>query len=102
MLPCGGAGLAPAFEGFDDEHAPVTTRACRTGVIGSDRLGSGDGRGDNEQLAGTVEMLLASRTGKQAIVADAVEALGKDVEQEAVDGLKARRAYIHVLSAVRT
>ncbi len=44
-------------------------------------------RGDGEELSGTVEMILASAAGEQAVVADAVKALGKNMEQEPADEL---------------
>jgi len=46
-----------------------------------------DGRGSTEQLACTCDVGGAVAAGKQAIVADAVEALGQDVGQESSDEL---------------
>ena len=42
-------------------------------------------RGD--QFSGVRDVGLAASTGEQSVVADAVEALGQDVEQEAPDEL---------------
>lgn len=68
VLVVANAGLAsglvmrvtPALEGFDDEHALAAVRAWRAGVIGFDRLGDGNGRGDIGQFAGRFEMRLAN------------------------------------------
>ena len=81
------AGLAPAFEDFDDEHASAAAWAWRAGILRFDRLGSGHGRGSTEQLAGVFEVSLAGGASKQAVMADAVEALRENVEQEAADEL---------------
>ena len=55
------------------------------GIIGSAAFDLGLGRG--EKLAGARDVGLAAGAGEQAIVADAMEALGQDVEQEAADEL---------------
>ncbi len=54
---------------------------------------------DAEQLAGTGEVLDAPAIGKKAVVADAVEALGQDVNEEAADEL--RLSLVKTLSAVK-
>jgi len=81
------AGLSPAFAGFDDEHAPATARAWRTGVFRLHGRCFDSGWRNAEQFAGTFEMRLAGGAGEQSVVADAVEALGQDVEQEPADEL---------------
>jgi hypothetical protein len=56
-------------------------------------------RGDIEQYAGCCDALSAGGIGKEAIVADAVEALGQHVEQKAPDELV--RVKPHRLPAAR-
>ena len=81
------AGLALTFEGLDDDHVPAAAWAWRAGVVRLDPRIDRDRRSDPEQLADVVEMRLAGGTREQAIVADAMEALRQDVEQEAPDEL---------------
>jgi hypothetical protein len=51
-------------------------------------LGIGSGaRGNFEKLARPREVLLANAAGQEAVVTDAVEALGQDVDEEAADEL---------------
>ena len=83
----GCAGLAPAFEGFDDDHASAAAWAWGSGIVGFDRCGCGHGRGDPEQLAGVFEVSLAGGASEQAVMTDAVEALRENVDQEAADEL---------------
>ena len=56
-------------------------------VVGFVRRVGGGGWRDPEQPAGVFEMAVAGGAGEQAVVADAVEALRQDVEQEAADEL---------------
>ena len=79
------------LEGLDDDHGSAAGRAG----IGKPRrlLGIGDRIGfalwcwDAEQPTRSVEVLGAPAVGEEAIVADAVEALGQDVNEEASDEL---------------
>src|SRR3979490_107152 len=82
-----------ACENLDSDHAST---AARTGMRGGWRLVGIDGirigivvlgYGHGEQLAGTCDVVGAGRSGEQAVVADAMEALGEDVDQEAADEL---------------
>ena len=76
-----------ALEGLDDDHVPAAARAWRVGIGRFDgRLIDGR-RCDREQLAGAFETGLASASGEEAIVADAVEAVGQHVDQETADEL---------------
>jgi len=76
-----------ALEGLDDDHVPAAARAWRVGIGRFDgRLIDGR-RCDREQLAGAFETGLASASGEEAIVADAVEATRQAVQQEAADEL---------------
>ena len=76
-----------AREGLDDDHVPAAARAWRVGIGRFDgRLIDGR-RCDREQLAGAFETGLASASGEEAIVADAVEATRQAVQQEAADEL---------------
>src|SRR5213076_1550039 len=80
------AGLAPARERLDDDHAPAAARAWRANVGWVLRRVLVRQRRDGQQVAGEREAGLRS-AGKQAIVTDAVEAARQDVEQEAADEL---------------
>src|SRR6202521_2196305 len=81
------AGLPPSPEGLDDGHAPA---AAGTGwepiewLWHFDRLRR---RCHRKQFAGSRYMCLAGGTGEQAVMADAVEAMWQDMEQEAADEL---------------
>jgi hypothetical protein len=87
-------GLSAGLEGLDDDHA-----AAAAGARGGER-GSGCGVGGSlafgicacacgrlQQLAGLRQALVALAASEEALVAEAVEALGQDVEQEAADEL---------------
>ena len=85
-----GTRSARAFEGFDDDHVPAAARAQRADIgwfVGLVFIGR---RGDAEQAPGMVEMGLAGGTGEQAVMTDAVEPFGQNVEQEAAEqGMRA-------------
>ncbi len=79
------------LEGLDDDHA---TAAARAGQREARRLvGLGNGFGlvlrcrQVEQLTHPGEVLGASAIGKEPVMADAVEALGECVDEEAADEL---------------
>ncbi len=59
-------------------------RGCLVGVA---IVGLALARRDLEQLAETGDVVAASAVGEQAVVADAVEALGQHVDEEAADEL---------------
>lgn len=81
------AGLVLAFEGLDNDHMAAAAWAWRSHIIRLDwRIGGGGCR-DAKQLANVVEMTFAGGPGEQAVMADAVKALGQDVEQDAADEL---------------
>jgi hypothetical protein len=81
-------GRGAALEDLDDDHASAAawTRAREGGrlvaiiIIGSIALGLLA----TEQLAGACDVVGAGGLGEQAVVADAVQALGQDVNEEAV------------------
>ena len=93
-------GMASALEPFDEDHVstaagarmPFCLRFCClfAGVAGDgfDRL-DGDHWG-REQLAGAGDILGPFAAGEQPIVADAMEACGQHVHQEAADELVGR------------
>src|SRR5215218_9383227 len=81
------AGLAPARERLDNDHAPAAARAWRTRVDRFLRRVVVGRQRDGQQVAGEREARLARGPGEQAVVADAVEAARQDVEQEAADEL---------------
>lgn len=77
-----------ARECLDDDHAAAATWTCPLVVIRSIggfalRLWPG------EQFAGARDVVGAGRLGAQAVVADAVESLRQDVDQESADELVA-------------
>src|SRR6266496_4182784 len=79
-----------ALEDLDDDHATAAAWArAREGrlvaiiTIGSIALGLLA----TEQLAGACDVVGAGGLGEQAVVADAVQALGQDVDEEAADEL---------------
>ena len=82
-----------AREDLDDDHASAAawTRARQGGrlvafiVIGISSLALG--LLATEQLAGACDVVGAGGLGEQAVVADTVEALGQDVDEEAADEL---------------
>jgi hypothetical protein len=91
------ARLHPALERLDDAHAPAAA-GTRWEPIERfwrlDRLWRR--RGHGKQLAGAGYIGLACGTGEQAVMADAVEAMWQDMEQEAADEL-VRRERHHAL-----
>src|ERR1700757_1065525 len=77
-----------AREGLDDDHAAAATWTCRLVVIGSIGIGGfALGLWPSEQFGGTRDVVGAGGLGRQAVVADAVEALGQDVDEEPADEL---------------
>ena len=74
-----------ARENLDDDHATAT--AWTSGLVGID---SGTGRlalrfCSGEQLTRADDVVGASVFGEQAVVADAVQAFGQHVDEEASD-----------------
>src|SRR5674476_571700 len=91
-------GRGAALEDLDDDHATAAawTRAREDGrlvaiiiIIG----GLGLGLLATEQLVGACDIVSTGGAGEQAVVADAVEALGQDVDQEAADELVGRQRH---------
>ena len=79
-----------ALEDLDDDHA--TAAAWTTRFV---EIDGGCGRlafrfCNGEQLAGACDVVGASAFGKQAVVADAVEAGWQHVDEEAADELAGR------------
>ena len=80
-----------ALEDLDDDHATAAawTRAREGGrLVAIMMIGIGSlalGFLATEQLACACDVVGASSLGEQAVVADAVEALGQDVDEEAAD-----------------
>jgi hypothetical protein len=86
-------GLAAGFKGLDDDHAPA---AARTGVpffvflttFGAVALRARWGWvGHAEELAGQCDIAGSVGLGEEAVMTDAVEPVGQDVDQEAADEL---------------
>lgn len=59
-------------------------------VFGDFRLRLARGGGNTEQLSRLGDVLGTIAVGEQAVITNAVEALGKDVDQEAADELARR------------
>src|SRR6266446_4903728 len=75
-----------AREGLDDDHAAAATWTCRLVVIGSIGIGRLALRlWRSEQFADARDVVGAGGLGQQAVVADAVEALRQDVNEESAD-----------------
>src|ERR1700676_4827105 len=100
-MPRRGATL----ESLDSDHA---TAAARTGMRGGWRLVGIDGirlgivvlrHRHREELAGARNVGGAGRSGEQAIVADAVESFGQDVDEEAADELTGGERHLLVSGA---
>src|SRR6185436_138229 len=91
--------LTAACEHLDDDHATAAARAragqharlVRAGCFLL--LGLDDARSSAEQLASTCDALGAIGVGEEPIVADTVEALRQDVDQEAADELVRRQRH---------
>src|SRR5215470_17870170 len=89
------ARLAACLEGLDDEHAAAAAwarmreRLRRIGVVHllSFCRSIGRGWGQVQELTHSVDRFGAIAAGEQAVVADAVEALGQDVDEETADEL---------------
>ena len=87
--------MAAGLEGLDDEHAAAAARArvCeRLCGIGLARLLSfcrsiGRRWVQIQELTHVLDRFGAIAAGEQAVVADAVEALGQNVDEEAADEL---------------
>src|SRR4051794_41835035 len=82
-------GLVPARERLDDDHGPAAAGTRRARVQRLLRWVI-DGRRDGQEMAGEGKAGLAGGAGEQAVVTDAVKALGQDVDQEAADELVGR------------
>ena len=86
-------GRGAALEDLDDDHASAAawTRVREDGRFGAIIIiGIGSlalGLLATEQLAGACDVVGAGDLGEQAVVADAVEALGQDVDEEAANEL---------------
>src|SRR5438445_11800090 len=82
-----------ALENLDRDHAAAAARAemrwsCRLVGIDRTRIGIVVLRHcDGEQLAGPRDVVGAGRSGEQAVVADAGEAVRQQLEKEAADEL---------------
>ena len=92
-----------AREGLDDDHAAAATWTCRLVVIRSIGIGRFALRlWPSEQFAGARDVVGAGGLGQQAVVADAVEALRQDVNEESADELVCGKCHLLVsISALR-
>src|SRR6267378_7092053 len=80
-----------ALESLDDDHAAAAARTrLRERLVGLGAVGIpglGLCRGHVEQTADPGDVVGACGAGEQAVVADAMEALRQDVDEEAADEL---------------
>ncbi len=84
-----------AREGLDDDHAAAAT--CRLVVIRSIGIGRFALRlWPSEQFADARDVVGARGLGQQAVVADAVEALRQDVNEESADELVCGKCHLLV------
>ena len=74
-----------ALEDLDDDHATAAAWASRLAGIGGGTGGLALGVCNGEQLTRAGDVVGASAFGEQAVVADAVQALGQHVDEEAAD-----------------
>src|SRR5437660_5564205 len=85
--------LATGFEGLDDDHTPAAARTSVPLVVvvtifGAVALAARRRRvGYAEQPAGQCDIACPVAVGEEAIVADAMEPVGQDVDEEAADEL---------------
>src|SRR6266403_5656333 len=86
-----------AREGLEDAPAPAATWTGRLVVIGSIGIGRFALRlWRSEQFAGARDVVGAGGLGQQAVVADAVEALRQDVNEESADELVCGKCHLLV------
>ena len=86
-----------AREGLDDDHAAAATWTCRLVVIGSIGIGRLALRlWPREQFVGARNVVGAGGVGQQAVVADAVETFGQDVDEESADELVCGKCHLLV------
>ena len=76
-----------ACEDLDDDHATAAAWASRLALIDGSTGGPVFRRCRGEQLPRAGDVVGASVFGEQAVVADAVQALGQHVDEEATDEL---------------
>src|SRR5882724_13276354 len=74
-------------EHFDDDHATAATWTARLAGICGDTGGLALEVCNGEQLTGACDVVGARAFGEQAVVADAVQALGQHMDEEAADEL---------------
>ena len=74
-----------ALEDLDDDHATAAAWTSRLAGIDGGTGGLGLGVWNGEQLTHAGNVVGAGAAGEQAVVADAVEALRQDVDEEAAD-----------------
>src|SRR5580693_7474515 len=89
-------GAAP--EGLDDDHAAAAagTRVgerLRLATVGGGILAGLAWRRHGEQFTGTRDVVDTRAAGEQAVMADAVEAVGQHVDEEAADELGGRERH---------
>src|SRR5215204_7367218 len=84
----------PRAEALDDEEATAAAGAGRRWWLVVGGLGVGLVRGNwGEQVPDPGDVGDPRSTGEEAVVADAVEAVGQDMEQEAADELVRRERH---------
>jgi hypothetical protein len=89
-----------ALEDLDDDHATAAAWTARLGLIDGGSGGLAFRFCNGEQFTRSGDVVGARAAGEQAVVADAVEAVRQDVDQEAADELGGSKC--HDLLAVAT
>ena len=78
-----------SFEHLDDDHATAAAWTSRfSGIDGGSGAALAFRFCNCEQLTGASDVVGASAFGKQAVVADAVQAFWQHVDEEAADELE--------------
>ena len=94
-----GRGIGARFEDFDDDHATTAGGTCGFVVLRliASFASLGIGRRmvvlSRQEPSGQRDVVDPVAVGQQTVMADAVEAFGKDVDQEAPDELMDRQAH---------
>src|ERR1700676_2925678 len=85
--------LPPSPEGLDDGHAAAAAGTRWKPIEWFWQRDNLRRRCRGEQLAGSRDICLAGGTGEQAVMANAVEAMWQDMEQEAADEFGRRERH---------
>ena len=82
-----------ALEEFNDDHATAAARTSRLGGIDGGSGGLALRVCNSEQFTRLGDVVGARAAGEQAVVADAVEALRQDMDEEFADELAGSKCH---------